>query len=519
MHAKIENIFDKDAAKSVVWYTFICMFIAHAYRYMNLGYTDDSVEIVQNTDKMWQFELGRFLQPVYWEFRGDIVAPYLIGVLSALWLSVAIYLIVRMMGIQKHTSIAVLCAVLSSNTTLSFANATYVSWSDVYMLAFMCAVIGVWLWHVHKYGFILGAGFICASLALYQAYFQAAVLIYLMVLIKRALDGEKVKTLFWSGICAIISLLLALVMYDAAVGFLEMRLGIERAAGYNGIGRAGDFMRGNLLEQIKNTYCYPFTYMSELPVQQPKITTILYCILLGITMISLVVLIWSRRIGWMNAAFICAMLIIMPLGGNCIYFISGGLSHALMIYSYFLFFCFSIYILEKLDFNTSYMRWYSCVARGLGLTLLVITCYNHVVYANQLYIRRDLEFQSTLSVMTRVIDRAEQVEGYTPGSTPVAMIGTMYNSPLAMERPGFEHLAGKDVAMNNNYYATSMEEFYPWYFWQILGYPFNLVGEFERAQIANEPDVRAQPVFPADGCCRIRDGVLVIKLGEVYQGE
>jgi len=144
---------------------------------------------------------------------------------------------------------------------------------------------------------------------------------------------------------------------------------------------------------------------------------------------------------------------------------------------------------------------------------------NNVVFANQMYIRRDLEFQSTLSLMTRAIDRAENTEGYEPGVTPVAIVGTMYDSPLAMTRPGFEHLTPQSDLFNDNLYAISSESFYPWYFWQILGYPFNLVSEFERGQIAASDAVRQMPAFPARGCCRMMDGTLVLKLGEVAPGE
>ena len=69
--------------------------------------------------------------------------------------------------------------------------------------------------------------------------------------------------------------------------------------------------------------------------------------------------------------------------------------------------------------------------------------------------------------------------------------------------------------MHNNQYATTAEYFYPWYFWEILGYPFNLVSEFDRVAISGDPDVRAMPVFPAEGCCQMRDGVLIIKVGNV----
>ena len=70
------------------------------------------------------------------------------------------------------------------------------------------------------------------------------------------------------------------------------------------------------------------------------------------------------------------------------------------------------------------------------LTLL----FDRGIYANQIYLKKDLEYDTTLSVMTRVVDRIEQVEGYIPGETPVKFLGDIQRSKLAMTRPAFAHL-------------------------------------------------------------------------------
>lgn len=131
------------------------------------------------------------------------------------------------------------------------------------------------------------------------------------------------------------------------------------------------------------------------------------------------------------------------------------------------------------------------------------------VTAHQLYLRRDLEFQSTLSVMTRVIDRMEQIEGYDPGYTPVAVVGNLSDSCLSMERPGFEHL----TPYGSNHYAITYLETSTWYLWQVLGYPVNLVDSTTQHELARREDVRAIPSFPDRDCCRMVDGVLVVCIG------
>ena len=112
--------------------------------------------------------------------------------------------------------------------------------------------------------------------------------------------------------------------------------------------------------------------------------------------------------------------------------------------------------------------------------------------------------------MTRVLDRAEQVEGYQPGATPVALVGTLEDSTLSVPHVGFEHLAALDAASGN--YAMASEQDNTWYMWEILGYPCNFVSSFELSQFEEMQVVLDMPVFPAAGCCQMVEGTLVIKI-------
>lgn len=502
----------KQRAQWAMLCTFLTMLAAHAYRYMALGFTDDSVEIVQSTDRYWQIALGRWLQPVYWELRGDIVAPYLIGLLSCLFLGAAVCLIVWMLDLRSKGSIVMLCALLAGNATLSFSNATFISWSDVYMLALLLAVASVALWQRGGWYTVLSPVLLCASLALYQSYFQVEVLLFLVVLCKRAAQKEELRRLIGSGFLALGILLAGLLLYDASVSIVDWKTGIARATSYNGIGNVGGYILSEIPVLLADTWLYPFRYFLEPYANHPALTTVLYYGLMAFTVPALIALIRVRRLDGAHAAFMLVMTALMPLGMNAVYFISKGLADPLMVYSYFVFFAYPIWLAEQLEPAVRPER-FRLMGGALAATVAVIF-FNNAVYANQQYVRRDLEFQSTLSVMTRVIDRAEQTEGYEPGATPVAIVGTMYDSPLAMERPGFEHLYRQSETMNKNLYATSSEEFYTDYFWRILGYPFNLLGDNDRGRVAEMAVVRGMPAFPAKDSVKMIDGTLVIKLGE-----
>ena len=141
-----------------------------------------------------------------------------------------------------------------------------------------------------------------------------------------------------------------------------------------------------------------------------------------------------------------------------------------------------------------------------------VTFLSSIVFANQVYLKKNLEYQTTLSVMTRVVEQAEQTEGFDPGFTPVAIIGTLEDSAIATAHKGFEHLAVLDAAANN--YTASTQEENLWYFWEIMGYPFNFVSDTQCDALARTPSAAAMPAFPQSGYCRIESGTLVIKLSQ-----
>lgn len=118
--------------------------------------------------------------------------------------------------------------------------------------------------------------------------------------------------------------------------------------------------------------------------------------------------------------------------------------------------------------------------------------------------KKDLEAKSTLSVVTRIIDRIEQTEGYVAGETEVCIIGSLRENPLVVaRRAGFNY----DGNGNRAWVAViyNIEHYISYY----LAYPYKVyLGECP-------PDLAdSLGVFPAKNCTTIRDGVLYIKIGD-----
>ena len=77
----------RDAALCTLFF----MLILHGYRYVSLGFSHDSLAFAWPDDLTWQLSLGRFMQPVYWAFRGSVGAPFLVGLLTCVYMTLSVY--------------------------------------------------------------------------------------------------------------------------------------------------------------------------------------------------------------------------------------------------------------------------------------------------------------------------------------------------------------------------------------------------------------------------------------------
>lgn len=499
--------------------TFLFGLAAHAFRYFSMGFSHDSVYNICQDDAQWQISLGRFLQPAYILLRGRLCAPFLMGLFSLFWLAVAVCLVVALLEIKSPAAIVLVCGMLSTNAALSLSNATYLYSSDVYMLALLFGVLGVFLQRRYKFGFLFGALFVSASLALYQSYFEVAVFLSLVLLVKDCLDRLCAKDILLRGLKALGMLLLGLIFYFVCLKIVLALTGVDSAATYNGIAGVGDYSDTSVLKLLAATYVYSGKYLIVPRTFHPVFSAVVNVLIAALSAAAFIKTALRRKLPKSSVWLLVVFILLMPFALNIVYFISKGLKHELMSYSFFFIYVFALMIFEygnedvlalqtREKLSKAFLRrnlTRTAVLIGIGVLIL-----NNIIYANHLYLKKELEYEATLSTMTRVVDRMEQTEGYVVGETPVVIVGSLVYSELSVDRPGFEYINA--VGMNQNYSLTYAET-YSEFFEVILGYPIDLITD---AGLENEyaslPEVQAMPSFPALGSCAMVGGVLVVKL-------
>ncbi|WP_251212544.1 glucosyltransferase domain-containing protein [Adlercreutzia murintestinalis] len=516
--------------------TFIWMFAAHLYRWMNgLLVSHDSLLLNQSLDVLQEISLGRFLQPLYLFIRGDAAAPFLIGILGSIFVAAAVFVLGKMFELGKPIYIVLISGVLSANTTLALLNATYINWFDIYMLAMLTSVLAGWLWS--KKGlrnYLLGSVFLFFSLALYQSYIQTFLAVLLIFLIRECLCGVPLKAI-WKHVCgALIVLVLAAILYVIGTWVAVSIANISLSQDTNGIEGIGDFARISKKNLLLGAYTLPFQLLTFPETRYVAVSGLINIIISVFTLIGIGRILTKNRAVLPRIAMAIFLIFLFPLAIDCTFILAKGIVHGLMFYSFsFLYLLFFV----VLDLNLNHPFPTPSISRtpripNKVLSLAVkagvpvaigILCISNIIYSNDIYLKKDLEAQSTLSTMTRILDRVEQVDGYIPGETKVVFVGWFAGSEyLTVDRsflfPDFSYPPiwkgpknAREIGLGSNMSVTYPQTLQS-YIDNIIGCNIEVADENTIAWYASLEDVQRMDSFPAKNSCQMIGKCVVVKL-------
>lgn len=139
----------------------------------------------------------------------------------------------------------------------------------------------------------------------------------------------------------------------------------------------------------------------------------------------------------------------------------------------------------------------------------------NICTSNALYMKKDLEQEATLSLMTRVLYRMEEHHDYVTGETPVAFIGKskLISTPEKLDQ--YSEYTGMD---NPNAIRANITEYYNTYkayFNYKLFNPAQMCDTETWRALYYNSDVLEMPIYPEQGSLQLIDGVFVVKLGNV----
>lgn len=490
----------------VFWYLF-----AHGYRFSNNMFAHDALLQIYQDDSAWQIALGRVLQPILLFLRGGLCNPWLISFCAVLWLSFSVYLVVDLLEIRKLISINMISGVMACNAVLTALNASFLPWVDFFMLSLFLAVAGVWLCKKGTWRFLcLGAITLAVAMGIYQAYISVSIVLVIFLLLREVQESSELKHFIKKAVYYCVALLAAALLYYLMWQIIRRIFGIWVADSYNGLAALGDYTETSLLSTIGLAYQKVFYYLTHpdtfvtMTFRGRSLSIVWKYLLCGVNIIVVAGLIFmvllknlkkGRKI-W-QYLFQVLLLLALPAAMNFVCIISKGNDHILTLYALVLLYVFVIGLAEEK--NRIWIR----VAVCLSVFCMIWT---NVVYANQIYLKRELQDRAITSFMTRIVVDMEKMEGYEPGITPVAFSGPFGSSPYLQEMEGLEDLLPYGMTKTPLTYTGTEEAFMKYE----LAVPIN----YTRVSW-DDPEVVRMPTYPNEGSIAYVGEVLVIKISDI----
>ena len=493
--------------------TFAIGLIAHAYGFFNSIYSHDTLNalVAGEAEELWKIRLGRFMVPLYRQIiRPPFAMPWLIGFLALLYLSAVSYLICDMLNIKSLLPVCAVSGILSTNLTVIVLTAVFIYELDLDILALLLCVTAVYSWRKHRLGFLWGIILIAVSLGFYQAYISAAVVLILICLMMDCLDNLPFRIIVISGLKAVIMLIGAGVVYVVLLRTVLKLTNTTLAATYNGLTRL--FLNDGtpFYIQILQTYEYYFNRLLHMiPAFAEPVELVINIVLFSAGAFTLGLAVKQKKTHKTLVACIAVLLVLFPFGTAVLYMLSHGMMHELMIFSVAFTYLLFIVLLHRGAGDSKGSR----VLRAVSYAFTFIIIWGNVQSANVVYLKKDLDTQSALSIMTRAVERIETHEDYIPGETPVAFVGEFHQDILNGFEDYLEFTGGATTPAKLGVFTDGSYNTYKAYIRNILNIDMNLVDDDTWDRLWDNDALRQGPAFPEKGCIQFVDHILVVNMG------
>ena len=479
--------------------TVFCSVAAHGFLFANEFFSHDSVSYFTYAD--WGFDfytsVGRFFIPVYESLKGGVAAPWLIGLLFIVWMSLTGIVVTDLLDIRSPQGVALSCGLLCTNVSLTLTGATYVYCMDEYALALLGASVAAYLFLRGGRYALLGLLPLLISLSIYQPYATVTAALCLLALIRQASESRRFSAILSRGVTALILLIVAFLLYNALWTLCRVLFSVPQT---RDVASLRDF---GVRDRILSANSVFFGFLFRPGVALGPLRPVAHGLLLALLLWRLLRILTNERVPLPNRVALIVLSALLPVTLYSVAIVMPGEAHDLTAYARELFYFLPLSLLDSVP-----TRIPRRAERNAVCVLLALLLWHHVDYANQCYMKKELEKTSTLILAARIIDRIEAIPGYVPGETRVAFAGRLdYNEPLDITRPAFEDFK----TQTGLWHAHSATYNLGRYLTDYLQYP--LAWDTE-TNVTRSDLAKAMPIFPASGSVRMIDGVVVVKLSE-----
>ncbi len=475
---------------------------AHGFLFTNEFFSHDSASgftYSPNVVNEFFIGLGRFLIPVYDTVKGCAAAPWLIGLLFIIWMSLSSFFICEILEIKGTLLPCLASGILCTNMALTLTGATYIYCLDDYAFALLTAVLALYFFKKDSWASLLGVIFLVTSLALYQPYFSAAIALAFLCVMKSFSSGKHAGKTVLEGLKYIGLSILSFLIYYGIWTLITNCLSIPKE-------RIDESLLSGGLESVLDSVATANSSFWDFVINPGRelgyLLPVCHVLLLLFIIAAVIMRLIDKSVPVLNRVLFAVLVLLIPTVFESVYIMMPGNSHGLTTFAQEFIYILGILSLarffgEKLPF------------KAVVSVLLCLVIWQHTAASNQVYLKKELEKNNTLALANRVITRIEETEGYVPGLTSVCFVGELdKNEYFANGWPSFKSYKHLESLTNvwNNYAATYNLAGYIYYY---MNYPIYNRPESELSSLR---EVREMPVYPNKGSVKMIDDSVVVKL-------
>ena len=347
--------------KNLVNYIFIFLVslffgvLAHGFAFFNPSLANDGLQLDLLMDENWQISIGRFLQPLVRYFTTSYYNPVLAGFLWILFLSIAFFFIQKIYGINNKLFIGVFCALIITSCSFLEVFGACDNWNYIFAFAFMLSCVAVYLFFNKKFGWLYCGILTFIVLAIYQSYICAIIALFVMVAIKKLLNGETIKDTFFILLKAAVSVIVAVICYYIAFKLMIKIKGVKESTGsYNSPSQIEFLGLKRYMGLLFKAYIVFATTLTltnndvlRLNHGGELVLIVFLCFIVLVTIILLLKLLKAKEITLKNLIALFGLLVIFPIVACSIIFLNNGMAGHRLYFASFIIFVFPILVYER----------------------------------------------------------------------------------------------------------------------------------------------------------------------------
>lgn len=438
--------------------------------------------------------------------------PWLIGVLSLLYLSLTSVFLVKLLKMKNPLLIVLACAMFAAFPSLA-SNFAYVFTMDGYMMGVLLSILAVYLVECGRFGFLFGGLALSLSLGTYQAYVPIAILLCIYKLLSCFMAEKNFKKKI-----TVTGKYAAMGVIGAALYYLVLKLLLlinhTSLNSYQGMSEVASADKKPLFDILKEMYIDFVTFSLKGRILFANGFALAAVLVLAFAFVMALIIRLAKE-GLFKSlwAYVIAVItvLLIPLAANSVLLVSSDVTyHLLMRYQWVM---FGIMALAFIDETVSMYKagWTNVVLWGAFLASFVVA-FSYVISDNIAYSNLEKKYEKTYAYCVRLADRIEQTEGYYQG-IPIYMIGVVGDDNFPVTDIT-ENVTDHMLGIGGDYLLYTPEN-YELFYKNYMGISFNFLRPSE-ANYYDSAEYVAMPSFPGQGSTKVIDGVLYVKTENMH---